>query len=178
MQPSDSSLYDFGSLSVLLDFSPLSVDFESLVINVSRDLFKCSNIEAYIVVSCETVVRSGTDLVCGTVGNRVPKVASASGGTGFVLDGAALGLSLRLDSNFVLDPGWPWHSCELRLFQSPGVSPLSGKDAPPDCYRLRSCLAFASSGQIWHLTLLPDWSLYKHRYCQDRSTIARSLSPS
>ena len=109
MQPSDSSLYDFDFLSVLLDFTPLSVDFESLVINVSRDLFEGSNIEAYIVVSCETVVRSGTDLACGTVGNRVPKVASAYGGDGFVqpgLDGAALGLSPRLDSNFVLKPGW------------------------------------------------------------------------
>ena len=46
MQPSDSSLYDFGFLSVLLDLSPLSVDFENLVMNVSRDLFECSNIEA------------------------------------------------------------------------------------------------------------------------------------
>ena len=53
MQPSDSSLYDFGFLSVLLDFSPLSVDFKSLVMNVSRDLIKSSNIEAYTVVSCE-----------------------------------------------------------------------------------------------------------------------------
>ena len=60
MQPSDSSSYDFGFLSVLRDLSPLSVGFE--VMNVSRDLFKGSNIEAYIVVSCETVVRSGTDL--------------------------------------------------------------------------------------------------------------------
>ena len=76
MQPSDLSLYDFGFLSVLLDFSPLSVDFESLVMNVSRDRFSGSNIEAYIVVSCETVVRSGTDLTCGTVGN------CASGGGG------------------------------------------------------------------------------------------------
>ena len=77
--------------------------------NVSRDLFRGSNIEAYIVVSYETVVRSGTDLACGTVGNRVPEVASASVGTGLVQpgnDGAALGLYLRLDSNFVLDPGW------------------------------------------------------------------------
>ena len=97
MQSSDSSLYDFGFLSVLLDFSPLSVGLESLAMNVSIDLFKGSNIEAYIVVSCETVVRSDTDLACGTVGNRVPEVAFASGGTGFVqsgLDGAALGLSL------------------------------------------------------------------------------------
>ena len=88
MQPSDSSLYDFGFLSVLLDFSPLSVDFESLVMNVSRDLFKGSNIEAYNIMSCKTR---------GIVGNRVPMVASASGGTGFVqpgLDGSALGLSL------------------------------------------------------------------------------------
>ena len=101
MQPSDSSLNDFGFLSVLLDFSPLSVDFESLVMNVSRDLFRGSNIQAYIVVSCETVVRSGTDLTCGTVGNRVSGVASASDRTGFVqpgLDGAALGRSLCLDS--------------------------------------------------------------------------------
>ena len=71
MQPSDSSLYDFGFFSVLLDLSHLSVDFESLVMNVSRDLFRDSNIEAYIVVSCEAVVRSGTDLTCGTVGNLV-----------------------------------------------------------------------------------------------------------
>ena len=97
MQPSDSSLYDFGFLNVLLDFSPLSVDFESLVMNITRDLFKGSNIEAHIVLSCETVVRSGTDLTCGIVGNCVSEVASASAGTGFVqpgLDGAALGLSL------------------------------------------------------------------------------------
>ena len=97
MQPSDSSVYEFGFLSVPLDFSSLSVDFEILVVNVSRDLFKGSNIEAYIVVACETVVRSGTDLTCGTVGNRVPEVTSASGGTGLVqpgLDGAGLGLSL------------------------------------------------------------------------------------
>ena len=98
MQPSDLSLYDFGFLSVLLDFSPLSVDFESLVMNVSRDRFSGSNIEAYIVVSCETVVRSGTDLTCGTVGNCASGGgASASGGTGFVqpgLDGTALGRSL------------------------------------------------------------------------------------
>ena len=102
MQPSDSSLYDFGFLSVLLDLSPLWVDFESLVMNVLSDLFRGSNIEAYIVVSCETVVRSGTDLTCGTVGNLVSRVASASGKTGFVqpgLDGAALGRrSLCLDS--------------------------------------------------------------------------------
>ena len=61
--------------------------------NVSRDLFRGSNIEAYIVVSCETVV----SLICCTVGNRVSGVASTSGGTGFVqpgLDGAALGRSL------------------------------------------------------------------------------------
>ena len=45
--------------------------------NVSRDLFRGSNIEAYIVVSCETVVRSGTELTCGTVGNLVSGVASA-----------------------------------------------------------------------------------------------------
>ena len=97
MQPSDSPLYDFGFLSVLLGFSPLSVDFESLVMNVSRDLFRGSNIEAYIVVSCGTVVKSGTDLTCGTVGNRVSGWVSASGVTGFVqpgLDGAALGRSL------------------------------------------------------------------------------------
>ena len=65
--------------------------------NVSRDLFRGSNIEAFIVVSCETVVRSGTDLTCGTVGNRVCGGASAFGGTGFVqpgLDGAALRRSL------------------------------------------------------------------------------------
>ena len=62
--------------------------------NVSRNLFRGSNIEALIVLSCETVVRSGTDLTCGTVGNRVSGVAFASGGNGFVqpgLDGAALG---------------------------------------------------------------------------------------
>ena len=101
MQPSDSSLYDFGFFSVLLDLSHLSVDFESLVMNVSRDLLRGSNIEAYIVVSCETVVRSGTELTCGTVGNLVSGVASASGGTGFVqpgLDGAALGRYLFLGS--------------------------------------------------------------------------------
>ena len=65
------------------------------MINVSRDLFRGSNIEAYIVVSCETVVRSGT------VGNLVSGVASASGGTGISqpgFDGAALGRSLCLES--------------------------------------------------------------------------------
>ena len=101
MQLSDSSLNDFGFLSVLLDLSPLSVDFESLVMNVSRDLFRGSNIDAYIFVYCETLVRSGTDLTCGKVGNRVSGVASASCGTGFVqpgLDGAALGRSLCLHS--------------------------------------------------------------------------------
>ena len=87
MQPSDSSWFDLGFLSVLFDLSPLSVDFESLVMNVSRDLFKGSNIEVYIVVSCKTVVRSGTDLTCGIVGNRAPDVASASGLAGFVRPG-------------------------------------------------------------------------------------------
>ena len=82
MQPSDSSLYDFGFLSVLLDLSPLSVDFEILVMNVSRDLFEGSNIEAYIVVSCEIAVRSGTDLTSGIVGDYAPDVASASGRLG------------------------------------------------------------------------------------------------
>ena len=106
MQPSDSSLYDFGFFSVLLDLSPLSVDFESFVMNVSRDLFKDSLIEAYIVVSCEMVVRSGTDLTWGVVVDCAPDIASASGGAGFVrdaLDGPALCLSLWLDSKLVLD---------------------------------------------------------------------------
>ena len=101
MQPSDSSLYDLGFFNVLLDLSPHSVDFESLVMNVSRDLFRGSNIEAHIVVSCETVVRSGTDLTCGTMGNLVSGVASTSGGAGFVqldFEGAALGRSLILGS--------------------------------------------------------------------------------
>ena len=44
MQPSDSSLYDFGFLIVLRDIFPLSVGFESLVMNVSRDLFSGSKI--------------------------------------------------------------------------------------------------------------------------------------
>ena len=60
---------------------------------VLGDLLRGSNVVAYIVVSCETVVRSGTDLICGTVGIRVCGVVSDSGGTGFVqpgLDGAAL----------------------------------------------------------------------------------------
>ena len=61
MQPSDSFLIDFGFLSVLPDFSPLSVDFESLVMNVSRYLFKGSNIEAYIVVS-RCVLRDGSQV--------------------------------------------------------------------------------------------------------------------
>ena len=101
MQPSDSSLYDFGFLREFLDLSFLSVDFESLVMYVSRDLFRGSKTEAYIVLSCETVVRSGTNLTCGKVGNLVSGVASASGETGFVrpgLDGAALGHSPCLDS--------------------------------------------------------------------------------
>ena len=109
MQPSDTSLYDFGVLSVLLDLSHLSVDFESLVMNASRDLFRGSNIEANIVVSCEVVVGSGTDLICGTVGNRVSGMASASGRTEFVqpgLNGAARGRSLRLDSYLVLELCW------------------------------------------------------------------------
>ena len=55
--------------------------------NVSRDLFRGSNIEAFFVVYCERVVRPGTDLTCGIVGKRVPEVASASGGTGFVQPG-------------------------------------------------------------------------------------------
>ena len=80
MQPFDSYLYDFGFLSVLRDLSPLSVDFESLVNNVSRDLIKGSNLEAYIVVSCEAVVRSGTDMTCGIAGKRAPDWESASGG--------------------------------------------------------------------------------------------------
>ena len=108
MQPSDSSLYNFGFLSVLHDLSPLSADFESLMVNVSRDLFKGPNIEAYIVVSCETVVRSGTNLTFGIVGKCAPGVASAFGVAGSVqpdLDGAALGLSLRSGSKFVLDLG-------------------------------------------------------------------------
>ena len=70
--------------------------------NVSRYLFKGSNIEAYIILSCETVFRSGTDMTCGTVGNRVPEVASVSYGTGFVQpdhDGAVLGLPMiRLET--------------------------------------------------------------------------------
>ena len=97
MQPSDSSLYEFGFLSVLLDLSSLSVDLECLVMNISRDLFKGSNIEASIVVCCEMVVRSGTDLTCGIVGDCAPDVASACGGAGFVqpaLDRTVLGLSL------------------------------------------------------------------------------------
>ena len=72
MQPSDSSWYDFGFLSALLDLSPLSVDFESLVMNVSRDLFKGSNIEAFIVVSCKMVVRCGTDLTCAIADDYAP----------------------------------------------------------------------------------------------------------
>ena len=109
MQPYDSSLYAFGFLSVLHDPSSLSVVFDSLVMNVSRDIFKDSNIESYIVVSCEMVVRSGTDLTWGIVGDCAPDVASASGGAEFVrpaLDGAALDLSLWLDSKLVLGLGW------------------------------------------------------------------------
>ena len=109
MQPSDKSLYDFGFMSVLLHLAPLSVDFENLVMKVSRDLFKSSNIEAYIVVSFQMVVRSGTDLTCGIVGNCAADVACAFSGTGFVrlaLDGAALGRSLGLDSKLVLDLDW------------------------------------------------------------------------
>ena len=109
MQPFDLSLNDFGLLSVLFDLFPLSVDFESLVKNVSRDLFKGSNVETCIVVFCETLVTSGIDLTCGLVGRLDPDVASASGGTRLVriaLDGAAVGLSLWLDSKLVLDLGW------------------------------------------------------------------------
>ena len=36
------------------------------MLNVSRDLFRGSSIDAYIIVSCETAVRYGTDLTCGT----------------------------------------------------------------------------------------------------------------
>ena len=84
------------------------MDFESYVINVSRDLFNDSNIDAYIVVSCEAVVKSGTDLTCGTVGKRASDRASASGVIGCVqpaLDGAAIGFSLWLGSKIVLDLG-------------------------------------------------------------------------
>ena len=108
MQPYDSFLYEFGFLSVIRDLSPLSVDFESLVINVSRDLFNRSNIDPYILVSFETVLKSGTDLTSGTVGKRAPDGASASDVIGSVqpaLDGAALGLSLWLGQKLVLNLG-------------------------------------------------------------------------
>ena len=77
--------------------------------NVSRGLFEGSNFVVYIVVSWETVVRSGTDLTCGIVDECAPDVHSASGGAGLVrpaLDGAALGPSLWLDSKLVLDLEW------------------------------------------------------------------------
>ena len=76
-QPSDSSLYDFGYLIILRDFSPLSVDFESLMVIESRDLLSDSNIDAYIVVSFETGLKSGThqtvcikDKTCPRWGSR------------------------------------------------------------------------------------------------------------
>ena len=158
MQPSDSSLYDFGFLSVLLDLSPLSVDFESLVMNFSSDLFRGWNIEAYIFVSCETVVRSGNDLNCGTVGNLVSGVASASGGTGFVqpgLDGLPWAAPCAWIRNSFSNFAGPPHSCVLHLHHLPGVSAPLGRKAPPDCSRLRILQASASSGQIWHLTFFP-----------------------
>ena len=103
-QPSNS----FGCLSVFCDFSSLSVDYENLRMNVSGDLFSGSNIHAYIAVSCETVVKSGTNLTWGIVGKLVPDEASASGGTGSVqsdIDGATLGVSLYLDSKFIFALG-------------------------------------------------------------------------
>ena len=63
-------------------------------------------IEAYFLLSCETVVESGTDLTCGPLDKRAPDGASASGVIGFVqpaLEGAALSLSLWLGSKLVLD---------------------------------------------------------------------------
>ena len=62
MQPSDSSLNYFGFSSNLRDLSALSVDFESIVIKFSTDLLNGSKLDAYIAVSCETVVKSGADL--------------------------------------------------------------------------------------------------------------------
>ena len=69
--------------------------------NVSRYLFRGSNIEAYIVVSFETVVRSGTDLTCGTVGNRVSRGHPLPAGPG--LSKLA---SRGLPWFFVLELGW------------------------------------------------------------------------
>ena len=53
--------YDFDNLSVLRDLSPLSFDFETLVMNVFRDLFKGSNIniEAY---NCGLRIRQSPDV--------------------------------------------------------------------------------------------------------------------
>ena len=77
--------------------------------SVSKDLLSGSKIDKYIVVVlCEALVKSGTDLTLDTVGKCAPDEASDSGGIGTVqpaLEGAALGLSLCLDSKLVLDLG-------------------------------------------------------------------------
>ena len=58
MQPSDT--YDFGIVSVLRDSSPLSFDFETLVMNVPSDLFKGSKkIEAF---NCGLGIRQSPDV--------------------------------------------------------------------------------------------------------------------
>ena len=115
MQPSDSSLNEIGFMSVLRDRSPLSVDFESSVMNISRGILSNSNIDAYIVLSRDTVVRSGTNLTWGIVGKCIPEAAPLSRETVFVqsdLVGAAHDLSvssfLRLEVCFRFGGGGGW----------------------------------------------------------------------
>ena len=100
MQPSDSSLFDFGFLSVLRDGTPLTLVYLSSVMNASSDLLSGSTMDAFIVASCDTVVRSETDLTWDIAGKCVPEEALTSGWTGLVLSGlggAALGLSFSFD---------------------------------------------------------------------------------
>ena len=76
--------------------------------NVSRILSSCSNIDAFIVVSCEKIVKTEINLIWDIVDKRVPDEASTSGGTEYVqsvLGGAALGFSLCLDPKLVLNLG-------------------------------------------------------------------------
>ena len=85
--------------------------------NVSRILSSCSNFDAFIVVSCEKIVKTEINLIWGIVDKRVPDEASTSGGTEYVqyvLGGAALGFSLCLDPKLVLNLGRSSVSLEAR----------------------------------------------------------------
>ena len=105
MQLSYSSLNDFGFLS---DRSPLSVCFECFVMNVSWDLLSGPNMDAYIVVSCETIVRPGTQ--ANRSQRRLPPLA-------------------RLESSNVTLVALLWafpFPCTRRLLSLPGILCVSG----------------------------------------------------